>query len=221
MEKSELETAGYKNLGLTLLNEHKKELLSMVSLMERRKYYALAMNSTFIRKIKRAIGHKSAKPFLIELFKPGDLGKFTFINELVNSSLIRDEISKYLGPQCKLHGMGLWYSPKNVSMQKSQRYHFDHGEPKTLVKVFILLSDVNEENGPFSFFDAKTSNHISKRLKLSNGKTRVSRKLSDTEVNLTNKSNTDIITHTGPFGSAFIVDPIRCTSSRSAGSERA
>ena len=24
MEKSELETAGYKNLGLTLLNEHKK-----------------------------------------------------------------------------------------------------------------------------------------------------------------------------------------------------
>ena len=46
---------------------------------------------------------------------------------------------------------------QSVSMQKSQRYHFDHGEPKTLVKVFILLSDVNEENGPFSFFDAKTS----------------------------------------------------------------
>jgi hypothetical protein len=71
-----------------------------------------------------------------------------------------DVVNSYFGLWSKLTYVDLWYTPPaqpGVERVSSQRWHRDYNDER-LVKVFIYLTDVEEDTGPLEFVLGSTPN---------------------------------------------------------------
>jgi hypothetical protein len=66
---------------------------------------------------------------------------------------VLDVVNSYFGLWSKLTYVDLWYTPPaapGVDRVSSQRWHRDYNDDR-LVKVFIYLTDINEDTGPLEY----------------------------------------------------------------------
>ena len=73
--------------------------------------------------------------------------------EIGISDRVLDVVNSYFGLWSKLTYVDLWYTPPaapGVARVSSQRWHRDYNDDR-LVKVFIYLTDVDEETGPLQY----------------------------------------------------------------------
>jgi hypothetical protein len=66
---------------------------------------------------------------------------------------VLDLANSYLGLWSKLEYLDLWYTkptPADTERRASQKWHRDYND-RHLLKVFVYLSDVDEEAGPFEY----------------------------------------------------------------------
>lgn len=76
------------------------------------------------------------------------------------SDRMLDVVNSYFGLWSKLTYVDLWYTPPaepGVERVSSQRWHRDYNDAR-LVKVFIYLTDVDEDTGPLEFVMGSTPN---------------------------------------------------------------
>jgi hypothetical protein len=76
------------------------------------------------------------------------------------SDRMLDVVNSYFGLWSKLTYVDLWYTPPaeaGVERVSSQRWHRDYNDER-LVKVFIYLTDVDEDTGPLEFVLGSTPN---------------------------------------------------------------
>ncbi len=103
------------------------------------------------------------KPFFANILEPEDLRAHGEIMDFVVSDGVLQSVMGYLGAVPRLMGVGLYVSPPNDTLKSSQLFHFD-GDDFRQVKCFVNLVDVNEDNGPFTFYDAAASARVERRL---------------------------------------------------------
>jgi hypothetical protein len=158
----------------------------------------------------------SSKPFLMNMCDEKDLLDNPELLDFAKSQAVFEIAADYLKSVPRLSAIGVFYSPPNDLLEKSQLWHVDD-EDFSQLKCFINLHEVRYESGPFTFIPAAKSNEI--RRKLGHGWR--GRRLEDAEV-LAHCSSEDIISVTGAPGSGAFVDTSRCLhfGSRSRGGAR-
>lgn len=152
----------------------------------------------------KKIDGNSKKPFFFNLLEPADLEQNPELLTFAQSQPMRDAATGYLRTVPDLSGIGVFLSPANSSLEKSQQYHTDDVDT-TQVKCFINCNEIGPRNGPFTFVTADASDAIRRRLKHSWRGPR----LPDEEVTK-NCGDDDIISLTGAPGSGVLVDTSRC-----------
>jgi hypothetical protein len=102
--------------------------------------------------IASGISDRDKKGFLVELIKWEQ--EHNLDSPLMRVALDRkllEIISLYLGMWPRLHAIGAWLNfPTDDEAKESQLWHRD-GDDLKIVKAFVYLNDVDEENGPFSY----------------------------------------------------------------------
>jgi hypothetical protein len=71
---------------------------------------------------------------------------------------VLDVVNSYFGLWSKLTYVDLWYTPPappGVDRVSSQRWHRDYNDER-LVKVFIYLTDINDDTGPLEYVPGST-----------------------------------------------------------------
>ena len=144
------------------------------------------------------------KPFFVNLLEPADLDQHPQLLAFAQSKPMRDAATGYLGTVPDLSGIGVFLSPANSSLEKSQQYHTDDID-KVQVKCFINCNEIGPNNGPFTFVSGDASDTIRRKLKHGWRGPR----LPDEEV-INNCREEDIITITGGPGTGVLVDTSRC-----------
>lgn len=93
---------------------------------------------------------KNKKSFRIDLVKGGIPAQSPLLKVALDTKLL-EIVAGYLGMWPSLHSIGAWFNyPTNEAATSSQLWHHDPEDLK-LIKVFIYLDDVREENGPFTY----------------------------------------------------------------------
>jgi hypothetical protein len=107
--------------------------------------------------------------------KPKGLGKGDYIMRLLGkdvpplgddntwlrigiSDRVLDVVNSYFGMWSKLTYVDLWYTPPaqpGVTRVSSQRWHRDYNDER-LVKIFIYLTDIDENTGPLEYVSGST-----------------------------------------------------------------
>lgn len=95
------------------------------------------------------------------------------------------------------------YIARNYKFEDLQNEYYSHklhmdGYVCTYLKLFINISDVNENNGPLHVVSKKDSKHLIKKLKYKDRN------------NYNSDKNIDYIKHTGQSGSVFICNTTQC-----------
>lgn len=144
------------------------------------------------------------KPFFVNLLEPADLEQNPQLLAFAESKPMRDAAAGYLGTVPDLSGIGVFLSPANSSLEKSQQYHTDDVD-KVQVKCFINCNEIGPRQGPFTFVTGDASDALRRKLKHGWRGPR----LPDEEVTK-NCRDDDIITVTGGPGSGALVDTSRC-----------
>lgn len=124
-----------------------------------------------------------------------------YVRFTLNPSILKI-VSKYFGevPYVNTHAIS-WSRPDSGPLRDSQLWHLDRDDVK-VVKVFIYLSDVNDDrNGPFTVLSKKAS------LKVRNSF--IPKHLTDEDVFKTVEKS-DAVAMTGPKLTAFICDTNNC-----------
>ena len=142
------------------------------------------------------------KSFLLTIASDEDLLKHNHINFFVKSDYVNEKVSHYLNQPYVLSTIRLWWTPINASSVSSQQFHLDE-EDLTQVKVFMNISDVTPENGPFTLLPSNVSAKIISAAR--NGK----RRYSDEEIYKLAAID-KVISLTGTAGSGAFVDTSKC-----------
>ena len=153
---------------------------------------------------RKKLDGKFKKPFFVNLLESADLKQNPELLALAQSKPMRDAAAGYLGTMPDLSGIGVFLSPANESLEKSQQYHTDDID-KTQVKCFINCNEIGPRNGPFTFVSGDASDAIRRKLKHGWRGPR----LPDEEVTK-NCRNGDVVVVTGGPGSGVLVDTSRC-----------
>lgn len=119
--------------------------------------------------------------------------------------ILHDEIvsaaTHYLDEVPVLSAIKLWWSPPNETCEESQLYHYD-GEDKTQLKIFLHVSDVGTDCGPFTYVPADLSDRVTSTR-------RHSARLDDTAVEgLVGAGGVRQLL--GPSGTTVAIDTSRC-----------
>jgi hypothetical protein len=171
------------------------------TLIDCEKIFLNAKDSGF-EHIKSSTQYGKGKPWRTNILQVNDFSKFPSILNFATSDEIITLASFYLGTVPVLGDIQLWWTIANEEEESSQLFHIDQEDFKQF-KVFIHINDVNEDNGPLTFIDAKTSKII--KPQLSNPYTRTS----DDEI-LSKAQPRSIIKAVAPKGSAFMLDTSSC-----------
>lgn len=110
-----------------------------------------ASRSEAVRDILAGVAeHKGKKSFRVDLVK----GAMRANNPLLKVALdvkLLEIVAAYLGMWPALHSIGGWLNyPTDEPAALSQLWHHDPEDLK-IIKTFIYLEDVGEENGPFTY----------------------------------------------------------------------
>lgn len=103
-----------------------------------------------------------SKEFFFNVLTPEDLYEHPILMQFVLSDPIVEIYIKYFGYIPRLSSIGLYVSPVNSSVKRSQLWHWDGNDPRN-VKCFINVSDVGPDDGPFTFIPAKASTDVAIR----------------------------------------------------------
>lgn len=147
---------------------------------------------------------KFKKPFFVNLLEPEDLEKNPELLALARSRPMLEAAAAYLGTVPEVSGIGVFLSPANQSVEKSQQYHTDDVDTMQ-VKCFINCNDIGPNNGPFTFVTADASDALRRKLKHGWRGPR----FTDEEVTRNCKPE-DIVIITGSPGNGVLVDSSRC-----------
>ena len=165
---------------------------------------AVTLADQFFQRRKEMARENASKPFFANLCNARDLEQNPQFLDFANSKDVYEIATDYLRSIPKISAFGIFYSPTNDMLEKSQMWHTDDEDLRQL-KCFINVHDVGPDNGPFTFINAVKSDEIRKRL---NHQWRGPR-LPD-EILLAHCAPEDIIAVTGASGSGVFVDTCRC-----------
>ena len=142
------------------------------------------------------------KRFLLTIDSDENLLKYNQLKNFFTSDFVNNAIYAYLKHSYVLSTIRLWWTPVNKTSVSSQMFHLDD-EDLTQIKLFINISDVSHDHGPFTLLPNNSSSKILSRYK--NGK----RRYTDDEV-YQYIDQSDQISLTGPAGSGAFVDTSKC-----------
>jgi len=113
---------------------------------------------------KTAGGKKAGKARLTHLLQKSDLAVYPEFLNFALAPKILAAAADYLGELPLLTAAFLWHSQPIVgTFSNSQLFHLDHDDIRQF-KVFVYLSDVDDQSGPLTVLPAKLSNSIRDRL---------------------------------------------------------
>lgn len=116
-------------------------------------------------------------------------------------------ISNYLGMVPILNSIMVWYSQNSgEDLNRSQLYHLDIEDDRQM-KIFIACREMTQENGPFTFLDAKSSQQIADAIHLTDKGERG--RVPDEDVEKY-RGDGKILQFLGAAGSVAAVDTSRC-----------
>jgi hypothetical protein len=184
---TELENDGLSDLGITISGS---QIDSIVSQLEKINCYNIEKPEKPIVDLKSV-----EKDVQLAHYKRGDLSMIPQIIEIANDSKILNVVTRYFGAQPTISNINCWWSfGDRETAKNAQFYHRDLDDFRFL-KMFIYLTDVNEDNGPHIYVKGSHKSNKLKQL----------RRFSDAEVNeLFTRFN--ILTLTKPRGTTFIED---------------
>lgn len=110
-----------------------------------------ASRSDAVRDILTGVAeHKGKKSFRVDLVKGAMRASHPLLKVALDVKLL-EIVAAYLGMWPALHSIGGWLNyPTDEPASLSQLWHHDPEDLK-IIKVFIYLEDVGEENGPFTY----------------------------------------------------------------------
>nr|MBI1231045.1 hypothetical protein [Cytophagales bacterium] len=147
------------------------------------------------------------KPYLLNILKATDFSRDSAVYKLASHPRIVDSVSRYLKCYPILTSIAVLYSPNEAKEEQgSQKYHLDH-EDLRQVKAFMLINDVDEDCGPFTFISAEYSDAVQTKIgyKMDGDEKRV-----EDEGIYSIVSKEDAKSLMGPAGTLGLVDASRC-----------
>ena len=151
---------------------------------------------------------KSKKPFLV----PYDLDQNDPTNLPVTEFALHPKVlgtvSRYIGSMPVLLKSSIWYSNGEDVGGRSQFFHLD-GEDIRTIKLLFMLEDVDTSTRPFTIISARRSKQAYRRLKR-NGKIKFRNEKIPDEVFFSYTEKSSVVPLTGTAGTAAFVDPTRC-----------
>jgi hypothetical protein len=117
----------------------------------------------FFQPRKEMARKNASKPFFVNLCNARDLEQDPQFLGFANSKDVYEIATDYLQSMPKFSAFGIFYSPTNDMLEKSQLWHTDDEDLREL-KCFINIHDVGPDNGPFTFINTAKSDKIRKRL---------------------------------------------------------
>ena len=149
--------------------------------------------------------------FLISVADENELLAVPEVRDFVLGEEIVGLATRYFGEVPVLSGVSLMWSPPNELCVESQLYHYD-GEDRTHLKVLLIVKDVDQACGPFTFVPAETGE------KLPHGR-RQSARLDDASVESAVGEGA-VRKVVGPKGTVAAVDTSRCLHYGSRGNSQ-
>ncbi len=137
------------------------------------------------------------------------------IRNFVLSDAVLSSVIDYFGVVPILSHVELLWSPPNDSNLKSQKYHYDTEDNRQL-KMFVNITEVTEDSGPFTFIDSALSQQVQTATGYVGG--RRARLEDDPVTRLAGKDEQR--TFTGAPGSGIFVDTSRCLHFGSRGNKK-
>lgn len=160
----------------------------------------------------KALQNAANKSMLTTVISNSDFYGYPGLMAFAVSHPIIDLATRYFGRVPLLTSMSVWWSPPNDSMQQSQLYHCD-GEDARQLKFFFNVTDVTEEQGPFTLLPGG----ISDRIRAAKGI--VARKVRDEEIEEFDGDRQKLVL-TGKAGEGACVDTCRCLHYGSRGNSK-
>ena len=159
---------------------------------------------------------EGSKPFFANICDDENLRRHPDLLAFPKSRPVFEIAADYLRTAPKLSAFGVFYSPPNELLEKSQMWHIDD-EDFCQLKCFINIHEVGPAYGPFTFIPAAKSDEIRRKL----GHSWRGKRVEDAEI-LAHCSEEDIVAVTGAPGSGVFVDTSRCLhfGSRARGGHR-
>ena len=142
------------------------------------------------------------KRFLLTIDSDENLLKYSQFKSFFTSEFVTNAIHTYLNHAYVLSTVRLWWTPINQTSVSSQMFHLDD-EDLSQIKLFVNISDVDHDHGPFTFLPYHSSSKILSKYK--NGK----RRFTDDEVYQHTDRNQQV-SLTGVAGSGAFVDTSKC-----------
>ena len=159
-------------------------------------------NKLFLSKrtVIQKLSENSNKNYFFNILEKKDFIDNPFLKKFSENPYIKKIVTEYLGKHT-IHSLGLFYSQKNKTIDGSQMWHVD-GDASRQLKLFINISNVDKNNGPFEFFpkDIMSSSLKNKGLL---------KEIDEININNYVKGN-NIISCIGKEGSNVFVDTSNC-----------
>ena len=142
------------------------------------------------------------KRFLLTIDSDESLLKNENIFKFVTSENVQSIVSTYLQFPYVLSTIRLWWTPTNNTMVSSQKFHLDD-EDLMQVKLFLNITEVTSDHGPFTFLPANLSKIVL------NSYSRHKRRYTDEEVYKA-LGKPEQVQLTGRAGDGAFIDTSRC-----------
>lgn len=152
------------------------------------------------------------KNFLLRIFSGAEFMQYPEIVRLIAERKLIDTVSHYLQSVPVMTIAELWWSPPNESKRSSQLVHTDY-EDRRQVKCFLNIADVEDDQGPFTFFPRDVSEDLRTRLP------KRGTRFTDEAIEAAARG-TEPIRLTGPAGAGALVDSSSCLHFGSRGNKR-
>lgn len=164
----------------------------------------LEIHNNALKDNKYSANKKFLKTFSIDVRKNENkvFLKFLFKNNIL------DIVDTYLGYFYTMNKVYLMHSPNTEFVSgRSQEMHVD-GDITNQLKIFVHLSDIDNQSGPLSALNKTNSSKVIKNLHENNKFQRISMKISDNLIDKNYFNNLKIFT--GKKGLMSIIDTSRC-----------
>lgn len=152
------------------------------------------------------------KDFLLSILSGSDFASHPDLVRFLVSRPLLDAATAYLGEVPILAAANLWWSPENDGLRYSQLFHRDTEDARQL-KLFLLVTDTAEDQGPLNFLPADASLRVRARAG------RRTSLFADETVEQAGvwERREQLV---GPAGSGALVDTSRCLHFGSRGNRR-
>jgi hypothetical protein len=149
---------------------------------------------------------KANKDFMVPLLKPAELApESPFVRFALREDVLA-AVTAYLGVAPILSSINVYYSvpQKRDKLVSSQLFHCD-GDDTTQIKVFVLCSEVHDDNGPTRFLDAERSQRIRRAVNYQYGK-----RVTDEQAAGALGGEPELVSVVGEPGTVCFADTSRC-----------